>query len=175
MSRTASVLCALVLAAIATTAAKASTIFNFSYSGTSNSASGQFTADVVDATTFVITGITGITDGSAITSLLAPNTFGGNDNLITVPSPSLDLNGVSYTLANGDLVNLYDFFGTGAASVRLPNNQTNADTGTLVVTAAVSSAAPEPSGLILLGTGLLSIMAVAKCRPANTPQAPTLG
>jgi hypothetical protein len=149
------------LLAIATTlalsspAARADT-FGFSVSGSAGgySGSGVLTTSLDGSGDYLITGIT----GSGVTGILAPGTFHGNDNLLFPSSdPLVDASGFSFSAANGP-----DHF-----NVNISNDGTgyfaffedeDAFTGTLPVSLQVSpaaSAVPEPSTLLLLGTGML--------------------
>jgi hypothetical protein len=80
-------------------------VWDFSFTGTSDSGSGQFTTSGASSP-FTIIGITGVADGSAITALIAPNGYSSNDNLLTFPGPYLDVPGVSF-VAGGIDYNLY--------------------------------------------------------------------
>lgn len=67
---------------------------------TAVSASGVLTASpTATADEFLVTAISGTRNGQMITGLLAPNTYGGNDNLIFTTNPHLDGNGASYAVA----------------------------------------------------------------------------
>ena len=57
-----------------------------------------------------ITNISGTFTGLNITTLLSLNDFGGNDNLLSYPTePFLTLGGVSFSLSDGNQINI--FFG----------------------------------------------------------------
>jgi hypothetical protein len=137
-------------------------IFEFSYSlppllsgpdPLGVTANGIFTTSAFDGTDYTITSITGFRNGEAITALLAPGAFSGNDNLLFPSAPFVDGNGVSFTVAGsgddgtGD-VNLF-FDGSGYTE-----NSFNIGDGTLSVTNSV----PEPWTLALTAGGLLALM-----------------
>jgi parallel beta-helix repeat protein len=93
--------------------------YQFSFSG-ADTGSGVFTTTATGtAGRFLVTGVTGTTDGSTITGVLPVGTFPSiypSDNMLFAPavasppnqSPSeLDLTGVSFATANGQNYNLY--------------------------------------------------------------------
>lgn len=95
--------------ALASPASAATFLFTFDGDG---GADGSGTLITEDAPTagggLLITGITGTFRGGAITSLLAPGTFGGNDNLLfpdagsgAVPDRLLSFAGFSFTFQGG--------------------------------------------------------------------------
>lgn len=182
--------CAMVFAGFASTAAHADNIndvltsftvtstgantFDFSFTGATDSGSGSFTTTSTGtAGEYLITGVSGTTNGSTITSLFAPGTFpfdfpGGADNDLYYPAiitnsiadlyPSfLDVFGFSYALANGTDVNIY--YGQFATGSPEAYNFYYSE----------PAATPEPTSLILLGTGLLVLMGVAKMRRDEAP------
>jgi hypothetical protein len=79
--------------------------FTFTIGGP-ESGSGTLTTNGLSSGSYLITKITGTFDGSAITSLLAPGGFAGNDNLLFPASPQLDGVGLSFQTANGDVWNI---------------------------------------------------------------------
>jgi hypothetical protein len=83
--------------------------WNWSYSG-GGSIGGSGTFTTTDGPEpFTITGITGTVEGSTITSLLPPDSLGGNDNLLSTSQPQLTFSGVSFE-ANGEPWNLFENF-----------------------------------------------------------------
>ena len=62
--------------------------FNWSYSGSGFSGSGQLDATFVSGSEWLVTSISGISDGSVITGLL-PVGASGNDNLLFFPNGTL--------------------------------------------------------------------------------------
>jgi hypothetical protein len=160
MNRFATFLCVLALFLIGSAGfANAATIYDFSFTGSLVNTSGQFTSTDLGNGTSLITAITGTSNGSTITALLAPGTLGGNDNLLTFPGPTLDFSGVSFIAANGDEFNLFTF-GGGAAGILHPGGSFLTENGTLLVN--LPAATPEPSSILLLGTGLLGLTTVRR-------------
>jgi hypothetical protein len=149
-------------------------VYDFSFSGAGQSGSGAFTTATTGTSgEFLITGISGTTDGSTITSLYSvaaagdfsayPSALGGSDNLLYFPpvtnSPNtnsayLDVYGVSYALADGQNINLY--YGVGQGSdPQVYNLLTGLPT-------------PEPESLLLLGAGCLGLFAIVGRRRPRT-------
>src|ERR1039458_1086315 len=129
-----------------TTPARASQIFEFSYSlpgagatPMAVSASGFFATTDLVGNSYTITGAWGTWNGAAITGVLAPGGF-GNDNLLFSSGPLLDFNGVGF------MVNAPGDSGTGSVNVYYDGvgyteNSTNVGDGP---TFSISAATPSP-------------------------------
>jgi hypothetical protein len=133
--------------------------FKFSITGADN-ASGILTTGPLSGGTYLIRGISGSQNGHVITSLIAPNGFAANDNILYVGSPSLDTPGFSF-VANGIDYNVYydgAFF--GGSATRYYETTVAGQLGGLINFSVTP--VQEPSTLLLLCSGLFGLVIVAR-------------
>jgi len=143
----------------------AQTYFDFTCTGCGGtSASGEVTTSLVSPGEYLVTALSGAQDGDAMT-LLAPGGYAGNDNLLFTPPPSLDVDGLSFSILSGSILyNIYYDSGLGeyleCNSVDDGGCETGA--GTVVQFSLTPAPSPEPGTLVLFGSGLLLLGAMLR-------------
>jgi len=142
--------------AVSSLAAHADT-FSFAVNGSAGgySGSGLLTTTMNGAGDYLITGIS----GSGVTGLIAPGGFNGNDNLLfPADAQTLDAHGFSFSATSGPDQFDVNVFNNGNAYFAFFRDEDNF-TDTLPITFDVTPATspiPEPSTVLLLGTGILA-------------------
>jgi PEP-CTERM motif len=134
--------------------------FAYSYTGTGIASAGILTTTPPVSGAYMITDIQGSRNVNDIGGLLAPGTFGANDNLLFFPGgPFVDTAGFSYQ-AGGLNYNI----GNSAVACGSVNQYAETDTGFCPGTAVFMnvtplrvSAVPEPASFFLFAAGLAGL------------------
>jgi hypothetical protein len=176
-----------VLVALGAAANAGSLTWDFSFAATlgasgTDSGSGvittpdTLTSGTLLSGTYTITGVTGTVTGvsgapsSNITGVIAADGFLGNDNLLLVPTATqpFDSGGLSFTLLNGVMINLWGdgthiYECTSAVPTACDNAADSFQTTSFSISAnGTPVPVPLPESLSLLGLGLVGLGVFAR-------------
>ena len=141
-----------------TGSARADVIWNWSFSLGTVTAGGTLTTNDLSGDSYLITGISGTWNGTAITALLVPGTCCStppNDNLLLDASTQLDAEGFAFDPPGLTNENIYfDSFNTNSYSY---TNGSFFFVGGTFSPVIASSSIPEPASLAIFTTGLIGL------------------
>lgn len=160
---------ALALSTVGSTAALADT-FSFSF-GTAGvdafNGSGTLTGSLIGPGIYQITAVTGTTNtgngtNRPISGIDAVDGFQDNDNILDMNAGAsyFDYDGLSYSLMNGAMINLYL---TDGEILERSNGSTVTEAVPITI-ADTTAVTPEPGTLLLMGTGMLGTLGMLRRR-----------
>jgi len=154
-------------------------LFNMDWTGTFGTGSAVLTASPTGTDQWLVTAVSGTQNGLALT-LLAPGTYGGNDNVIYQPpdfSFVVDRSGLDFSDGTNDY-NIFDNdtsvtpavyheCSSAVESDCLGTQADNADAIALAITPSNTSPVPEPADVALMTVGLLVVAGLFRRRLAK--------
>jgi hypothetical protein len=144
-----------------------SAYFAYSYVGDGIASAGILTTTTTSVDgAYQITGIQGLRNGVDISGLLAPGSFGANDNLLFPAGPYVDVPGFSYQ-AGGLNYNVANAAAGCASESQYIESANGYCPGSTVGMNVVALSVPAPTGLALLGLGLLGVGFSARRKAFN--------
>ena len=135
------------------------TNITFTYSGSGFTGSGVFTATDQGGGTYLVTGVNGQQNTTPFTGVEPLGTNGGYnyDNLLFLNStPQLDSSGILLSWNGGDVNLGYDAGFNGGRYVQWNPTEYGLDFS--------ASTTPEPSTLLMMGSGLIGLAGLARKR-----------
>jgi len=183
------VILSILVFALATTGLAMADVFSYNFSGNGQTGSGLVFDANEGGGQWSITGANGTIDGFAVTGI-APCAYPGPcgpigtttwDNILYYPAAvtfpntgaaNVDWDGLMFTLANGDYLNLYYYDnqsqggdvcgGAGYCASLIDANGTSISFGAVSATFAPAASTPEPSTLVLFGSGILGLAGILR-------------